>query len=279
MSELGYVEGTNISYDVQTATIDIAAYQRILQGFVQSNVDLILAFPTEAALEAKTATKGTKIPVIFDYTLIEGLDLIDNVRTPGGNITGVRHTGPELALKRFEMIREIAPGATQILIPYLAGYPNVSAQLKALHTVAAGAGVTLVEMPVASVAELEAALKVRAAGAEPAVDAVVMLSEPLAVTPETYVALGASALTRALPIGGSLLSKKGNEALFNLNVDPLSAGRLAAPLADKILRGTPAGTIPVVSPEGFLQVNNGAALHLGLTVPEGWLSQANEIIK
>jgi putative tryptophan/tyrosine transport system substrate-binding protein len=56
-------------------------------------------------------------------------------------------------------------------------------------------------------------------------------------------------------------------------------GELAAPLADKILKGAPAGTTPVVTPEQTLTINNKVAEQLGLTVPEGLLSMANEIIR
>lgn len=279
MTDLGYVEGQNIVYDVQNTNVDIDAYRHVLQGFVANHVDLILAFPTEASLEAKAATAGTTIPVVFNFAMIEGIDLVKSVREPGGNITGVRHTGAELTVKRFEMIREIAPKATRMLVPYLAGYPNVAAQLEALRPVAAAAGVTLVEVPAANPSALEAALQTRAASGEPGVDAIILLSEPLAVTPETYVVLGKFASTHTLPIGGSLLMKEGNTALFNLNVDPIGAGRQAAPLADKILRGAPAGSIPVVSPEGYLQVNYREAQKLRIPVPEGWLIQAKEIIR
>lgn len=279
MSELGYVEGKDIVYDVQATTVDVEAYRDILQRFVANDVDLILAFPTEAAIEAKAAVAGTDIPVIFDFSLIEGLDLVNSVREPGGNITGVRHTGPELALRRFEMIHEIVPQATRILVPYLAGYPSVAFQLEALRQVAGAASVTLEELPVADVAELAAALQARGAGADPGVDGIVLLSEPIAVTPDAYTVMGAFALAHKLPIGGALLSNDGNEALFNLNVEPFSAGQEAAALADKILKGVSAGTIPVISPEAFLQVNYNEAQKLGVKVPEGWLSQADVIIR
>ena len=53
----------------------------------------------------------------------------------------------------------------------------------------------------------------------------------------------------------------------------------AAPLADKILGGIPAGTIPVVSAEPYFQLNFRAAEKLGLKVNEGLLSRAEEIIR
>lgn len=279
MAELGYVEGENVVYDVQRTNIDFEAYRRILQGFVDDDVDLILAFPSEAALEAKAATAGTDIPVIFAFAQIEGIGLINSIREPGGNITGVRLPGPELAVKRFEIMREIAPDAKRILIPYLAGYPIVPPQLEMLRPAATATGVTLIEMPVASPAELEAALNAQVTGSDPGVDAILQMVDPVAVTPETFVVLSKFASEYGLPIGGATMSVDGYESLFGLNADNDDVGRQAAPLADKILKGAPAGTIPVISPQPLLVVNYRAAQNSGVTLPAGLLSQANAVIR
>ncbi|MCX7855721.1 MAG: hypothetical protein N2556_07070, partial [Anaerolineae bacterium] len=118
MTELGYVEGQNILYNVRSADVDIPAYQRILQQFVDEKVDLIFAFPTEAAMEAKAITQGTNIPVVFCFAVVEDTNLVNSIREPGANITGVRYPGPEVMLKRFELMRRIAPQARRILLPY-----------------------------------------------------------------------------------------------------------------------------------------------------------------
>jgi putative ABC transport system substrate-binding protein len=54
---------------------------------------------------------------------------------------------------------------------------------------------------------------------------------------------------------------------------------IAATIADKILKGTPAGAIPVVTPEAHLKFNYKQARKLGLKVPEDLLSMATEIIR
>ncbi|MBN2390198.1 MAG: ABC transporter substrate-binding protein [Anaerolineae bacterium] len=279
MAELGYVEGENIVYDVQATDFDMAVYQSVLKKFVDDKVDLILAFPTEASIEAKTATQGTDIPVIFSFALIEGMGLVDSVREPGGNVTGVRYPGPDIAVKRFEILREIVPDATRIWIPYQKGYPIVEPQLAALYPVAEDAGVTLIEFPAENAAELEVELSARAQQADIGMDAIMFLAEPLTVTPDTFVVIGRFADEQRIPIGGALMVVEGHETIFGVNVVPYDTGKQAAPLADKIFKGTEVGTIPVVSAENFIQINYKATQALGLTVPESVLNQANEIIR
>ncbi len=279
MAEFGYVEGENIVYDVQETEFDMAVYQSILQKFVADRVDLIFVFPTEASLEAKAATQGTDIPVLFDFALIEGMGLVQNVREPGGNITGVRYPGPDIALRRFEIMRELAPEAKRMWIPYQRGYPIVGPQLEVLYPAAQAAGITLIEAPADNAAELEAELQARAQSADLGLDAILFLAEPLAVTPDAFAVMGRFAAEHKIPIGGALMEAGGYGSIFGVNVDIISSGKQAAPLADKILKGTPAGSIPVVSAENFLQISYKVAQELGMGVPEGLLTQADEIIR
>ncbi len=82
-----------------------------------------------------------------------------------------------------------------------------------------------------------------------------------------------------VPIGGSFLYTVEQGAVFGNANDLAKVGKLAAPLADKILKGTPAGTIPVVTPEQDMWINYKRAQELGLNVSEGMLNRANEIIR
>jgi putative ABC transport system substrate-binding protein len=279
MTELGYVEGENIVYDVQKADFDMAEYKRIAQKFADDKVDLILVFPTEATMEAKAATQGTDIPVVFTFALIEGMGIVDSVREPGGNITGVRYPGPDIALRRFEIMRELAPQAKRIWLPYQRGYPIVAPQLEILRPAAAEAGVTLIEFPADNAAEIQAELDARAKSGDIGMDAILFLVEPVSVSPEAVLVMAKFADEHKIPIGGALMEVEGYGVIFGVNVDPVISGELTAPLANKVLKGTPAGTIPVVSAEYSLQINYTVAQKLGVTVPDGLLSQADEVIR
>ena len=279
MTDLGYVEGKNIVYDVQVSNFDPAEEERIVKQFVTDDVDLIFTFATEAAISAKAGTAGTDVPVVFAFAVLEGNQLIENVRQPGGNITGVRFPGPDLSVRRFEILHELAPQAKRVGIIYNANYPANKSQLEALHPAASTVGITLVEIPVNSVADIEADLQARAAATDIGLDAILIITDDLSQTPDGWPLISQFAAEHHLPIAGSAAFEADTGAILSYIPDSFETGGLAAPLADKILKGTPVGSIPVITPESRLRLNYTLAQELGLNVDEGLLSQAVEIIR
>jgi putative ABC transport system substrate-binding protein len=136
-----------------------------------------------------------------------------------------------------------------------------------------------VEAPAADVAEVQANLQLQATSADIGIDAILMIVEPLVVTPDTFTAMAKFATDHKLPMGGALMAVGDYKSAFGVSTDNVSVGKQAALLADKILKGTPAGTISVVSAENFLQINYPAAQAQGLTVPDGLLRQAAQVIR
>jgi putative ABC transport system substrate-binding protein len=279
MTELGYLEGKNIVYDLQITDLDPVAENRILRKFVADRVDAMFVFPSEVALEAKAITQGTGIPVVFSHTNIEGIDLIKSVSEPGGNLTGVRYPGPDLALKRFEILNILVPQAKRIYVPYWTRSPIVPAQLAILRPAAAKMDITLVEMPADSARVLLADIEKRTLANEAGIDAILLISEPLAKTTAVFSKLCEFAGDRGLPIGGAMASTGGYSAVFGLTPDHKVMGRLAAQQVHKVLKGIPVGTIPVVSAEGYFLFNYKAAQQLDLNVPEWLLMRADKIIR
>jgi putative ABC transport system substrate-binding protein len=279
MTELGYVEGKNVIYDLQKTNADPAAEQRILKKFVDDKVDLIFTFPTEPAVEAKTATQGTGIPVVFANAGIEGNNLVDSVRQPGGNITGVRFPASELTVQRMELLHEMVPEARRIYITYDSNYPGISFTVNALRNAAPAMNITLVDVPVTSMEELNSDLQMRANSSDIGMDAILIMPTLLTAGPDGFAVINEFATAHKLAEGGSLNYNADIGAVFSYIPQNADMGKLAAPLADKILKGTPAGTIPVVTPEAYLRINYKLAQELGLNVSEGLLARANEIIR
>ncbi len=279
MANLGYIEGENIIYDIQKTNFEPEKEKQILEKFVEDDVDLIFTFPTEVSLAAKEATQGTDIPVLFASAFTEGNDLIDTIQRPGGNIAGVRYPGTDVAVKRLEILHELIPDAKRVWLPYQKDYPAVPTELDLVRPAAKSFGITLIEFPVTDFAQLQEELKDREDSDNFDFDAVFYIPESLSTTQSVFELIANYTRERKIPIMGTKILTNDYGTVFGVTTNNPDFGKLAAPIADKILRGIPAGTIPVVSPEPYLVINYKAAQELGIAVPEGLLGRADEIIR
>ena len=279
MKALGYREGVNVSYDFHSIhppslTPDALAY------LIGRKADLIFAFPTEAAIAAKEAARQLAgVPVVFAYAGIEGDRLVESVRAPGDNITGVRFPGPEQIGKRLEMLHSIAPEVKRVWIGYDRDYPNSEPALAVLKPLADLMGIVLVEVPVGSIEEIATDFEQRERFGHPGVDAMLLMPDTYVHSPAGWRLIREFAEQHKLPIAGSFLYTVEEGAVFGNANDLSVVGELAAPLVTKIFDGIPAGTIPVVTPEQDLYINCKRASELHLNLPEGLLRQAKEILR
>ena len=279
LSELGYKEGTDIVYELHRTNFDPDAEREVLQRYRDQKVDLIFAFPTEVALQAKQVAWGSGIPVVFANAIVEGADIVENIREPGGNVTGVRFPGPDIAVKRLEILRTILPHATRILVPYQQGYPTIESQLEMLRPVAENVGITFTFVAAQHAEDLNNQLAALSDGGNAPVQAILIIPEPLLVSNEGFAVISAFAARHKIPIGGALSIGDERVSLFGVAIDNAAVGRQAAVLADKIFHGVPAGTIPVVSAETYIQVDVVAARQFGVEIPSGLLKQADAILR
>jgi putative tryptophan/tyrosine transport system substrate-binding protein len=279
MANLGYVEGKNIIYDLQKTNFEPDKEKQILNKFVADKVDLIFGFNTEVALEMKEAVKGTGIPVVFANAFTEGNGLVENLQRPGGNIAGVRYPNTDVAVKRLEILHELVPQAKRIWLPFQKDYPSVAPELDVVRPVAASLNLTLIEFASENLAALQTELKRRSDSGDMGFDAVLLIPESLSTTKAAFEAIASSTRERKIPIGGSRIVTEDYGTFFAVTVDNKEVGVLASRLVDKILKGIPAGTIPVVSPESHIIINYKVAKELGININEGLLDQASEIIR
>jgi putative ABC transport system substrate-binding protein len=279
LETLGFKEGANVDFDFHSIHPPSLATQA-LASLNGRKPDLIFAYPTEAAVAAQEATHQMPgVPVVFAYAGIEGSRLVDSVRAPGGNITGVRFPGPEMIGKRLEILHAIAPHVRRVWIGYDKDYPNSDPALAVLRPLADLMHIDLVEVPLGSIEELAADLAQRQRDAQPGVDAILLMPDTYIHSPEGWRLIKAFAAKTQLPIAGSFLYTVEEGAVFGNANDLFVVGELAAPLVAKIFDGIPAGTIPVVTPEQDLYLNYRRARELGLDVPEGLLRQAKVILR
>ncbi|MFH1195098.1 MAG: ABC transporter substrate-binding protein [bacterium] len=279
MNELGYIEGKNIIYEIKKTNSNRIDKEKILSDFFDNKVDLIFTFPSEVTLAAKSHPKREKIPLIFAHAVTDNTGLINSISEPGNNLTGVRYPGPDLAVKRLETLLELAPDVKKVWVGYLKNYPTVSSQLELIHSAAAKFNITIVEVPSNNAEDVITDLSQRRKSNSVGIDAILMIAEPLTAYPEVLKALFKFASDYKLPLGGAFASESGYFPLFGIGPNNIEVGRQCALLAKKILNGVPAGSIPVISAESYLQINLKMAKELGINISDGILKQASEIIQ
>jgi len=278
MAELGYVEGKNISYDYQASGGDEEKMAQFAQQFVDNKVDLILVTSTGAAKAAQTATAGTDIPVIF--TVIQdpvAIGLVESLRNPGANLTGVTRPPVEYLGKRVEFLKQMAPGVETLWIIYDPDYATAPSSVPAVQAGATSMGVKLVESHAKSPEDVNAELQKRAAMDELDVDAIQLMPDPL--NSNSAEAIINFANQHNIPVVGHALGQAKSGALFSYADSYPDTGKKAASLADQILKGAKPGDLPVEISDLFLNINLKAANSLGITIPEGILGSAQEIIR
>lgn len=110
-------------------------------------------------------------------------------------------------------------------------------------------------------------------------DAILLMPDDLSQTPDGFALIRDFANKHKIPIGGSTSITAEYGAAFSYAPDYINLGNMAATLADKIFKGSPAGTIPVVTADQTLRLNYKVAKKLGLKVSESMMSLASEIIR
>ena len=273
MRDNSYFEDKNIEYNIKNTNFDPETENAILKKWVTEEYDLIVTSPTEVSVAAKDVTWGSNIPVVFAFAFADDNNLIDSIRNPGGNLTGVRYPASDLAVKSLEILLEISPEAKRIWLPYLNRYYSTSEQLSELRKAAALLNVTLVEFPAEDASGIAAELNKLDKQSDLEIDGIMHLADPFAISQDVISAISKFVAKHKLVYHGT-----GGKCAFVLTNDPINVGRQAAFLADKVLKGIPVESIPVVTADPVLTINFGVAKELGLKIPEGLMARADHIV-
>lgn len=271
MAELGYAEGADVTYDIQSAQGDFATAQTIARKFQSDGVDLILAIATPTAQAAAHIIKDIPI-LITAVTDPVTADLVESIARPGTNVTGTSDLTPVKA--QLELLKEILPNATRVGVVYNAGEVNSVVQVDIAREAAAQLGLTLVEATAGNSSEvLQAAQSLQGR-----VDAIYVPTDNTVVSALESVVLVAERAKLPLIAGEADSVAKG--ALATIGIDYYQLGRQTADIAYRVLQGEDPAEISVeYLEEQNVVVNLGAAQRMGVTIPESVLAKAVEVIE
>jgi putative ABC transport system substrate-binding protein len=272
MAERGYIEDENISYI--TYYIDqLEEVEPTAQSLVDANVDLILALGRPHALAAKKVTEGTEASVVFGICGDPvSVGLVDSMEQPGGNITGVSCTvGTASEEKRLELLTEVSPDLNRVFIAYDPNDPGLVAVYNAVIQAASRLDLELVTQEQTSAEEYSELL----ANLPGDIDAYFILNDPVSFTVISDIL--ALSVERRFVVSSPLHNITQSGAFMSYGPDFFLVGKQVSRMADQVLNGADAGTLPVESGELLLAVNLQTAEAIGVEVPEAVLEQADII--
>lgn len=274
LAELGYVEGKNLTVDYRSSDGDTAKLASQARELVAIRPDLLMSMGPLPPMRAFMAEK-TPIPVVFcavDYDPVD-TGIVTSYNRPGGNVTGVFIPQPALAVKRFEIARELLPAARRFLVMDDAFCKD---QFAAVAKAAAQAGIALehVEFTARPYDYAAAFARGRKAGAQ----IYVGLMSPLFFRDRAQIA--STALKHNFPsLGGSnAFAESGFVASYGAPLHKV--GERGADIAARILNGAKAADTPVEQVNDFeFAVNLKTAKSLGIRVPSSILVRAGRVIE
>jgi len=271
LRELGWIEGRTIAIEYRWADGRFERFAEIAAEFVRLKVDVILT-SGPSVFAAKQAT--SVIPIVF-ATVADPLStgLVASLARPGGNVTGLSLTSPELASKRLELLREVVPGLRRLAIMANADYPPAVRELDEVEIAAHPLGIETIALKIRQAVDIAPAFEELKGRAE----ALYVVGESL--TSANHVRINIFALAARLPTM-HLVREMLTGGLVSYGPNFPSLYRRAGDFVDKILRGAKPADIPVEQPTKFdLVINLVTAKALGLEIPPTLLARADEVIE
>ena len=276
LRQLGWKEAQNIRFDYRSAEGDDTRQPALAAELVALPVDLILTWETPATLAAKHAT--ATIPIVMgsigDPVTV---GVVPNLAHPGGNVTGFSSQSFELEEKRFELLRELVPGMTRIVMLGNIGNLYADLAIKRLEPLVEAAGLKFEGVKIDAENGLQSGLDALRR-ARP--DGVLVAAVPAFYTPRVYRPMVDFMAANRLPAiySNRETVEAGGLIAYSTNFDDLL--RQAAGYVDKILKGASPGELPVQQAATFeLLVNLATAKTLGLTIPPVILARADEVVE
>jgi len=274
MRELGYVEGQTVVFDRRFATGRIEQLSAFATQIVAANPDVIFAPVTPAALAARKVTKT--IPIVFAVSA-DPIDagLVTSLREPGGNITGIISMNVELAAKRLELLRQVAPRISRIAV--FSNLDNVPdrQQVNALRDTAAKVAVAIVPIDVRTENDYNIAFE---RPETQSAHAIMILPSPLNIRFRSRIIEFAARHHQPTMDAEDRGPREG--AFMSYGPNWASNFRQAADLVHRILKGAKPADLPVEQPTKIeLVINMKTAKALGLTMPPSLLLRADQVIE
>jgi putative ABC transport system substrate-binding protein len=275
LQDLGYVQGRSIEISYLSADNNGDRFPALINECLALKPAVIAVTTTPAAHLLKKATRTIPIVMVALGDPL-GTGLIDSLSRPSENITGMSLMVPQLAVKRLELLKELVPGVSRVLVLSFLADPIAPIQVKAMEGAARSLGVTLEVHDIRKADDISAAF---AAGSRAHAQGALITEESMFIVHRARVT--ELAARHKLPaVYPFLLPVTDAGGLMAYTVKAPELHRSAAAYVDRILKGAKVSDLPVQQPTQFeLVVNLKTAKALGLTIPPSLLQRADQVIE
>jgi putative tryptophan/tyrosine transport system substrate-binding protein len=274
LKELGLVEGKHFALEIRDTRGDLKAVEEAARSLEREKVNLLYTIATSVTLAGKRATAN--IPIVFnagtDPTVV---GLVKSFAKPGGRLTGVHFLTTDLTGKRLEILRDLLPKLHRVVTFYNPSNPSASESAKEGREAAGYLKVEFVERHVASIEELQSALRVFRAGEA---DAYVEAADAMVSSQAQLIIDMARAKKLPTMFQEQSLIPKGGLASYGVSYHEV--GRLSAKYVQRILMGTRPQDLAVETVRKIdLVFNLRTAQAIGLAISPNMLARADKVIK
>ena len=274
LRERGWVEGTNIRFEYRYGDGRNEILPDLVADLIRQKPDVIVVSVNTDARPTAAATKTIPIVMAAPGDPV-AIGLVASLARPGGNVTGLSQMATDLAAKRLQLLKEVAPAISRIAVLWDPRNPVSSLAWQEMQQPARQLGLALHSVELRDIAELDAALARIVVARD---DALLPLPSPIFVVNEARLA--DFALKHRLPSMFHLPEFARAGGLMSYGPDRAELFRRAAAYVDKILKGANPAELPVEQATKFqLVINLKTAQALGLAVPQPLLARADEIVE
>ena len=272
MRERGWTEGRNLWLDYRFADGRAERLPELAAELVALKPDLIYALGGDVAPSAKRATSTIPIVAVTSNDPVAD-GLIASLARPGGNVTGLTFLLSDLAAKRVEILREIAPKVS--VVGVLWNPEHRDPDFKDSQGAAAKLGMRVVSLEVRRPPDFDAAFQM---ALHERIDALIIVSSRLMSRERARVLEFATRHRLAMATGWGEWAEGGALLTYGPNIGEIV--RRSATHVDRILRGARPADLPFEQPTRFeLVLNLRVAEALGLTPPPALLARADRVIR
>ena len=272
LRDLGYIESQNIVIEYRYAEGKPDRLRSLAGELVAIKPDLIFALGGDVAPSARVATSTIPIVVAVSNDPVQA-GLVASLARPGGNITGVTFVSSDLAAKRLQFLREIAPNLARVAVIW--NPDHVDPEYRETQAAAKTLGIQIQSLEVRSVEDFDAAFQT---ATNARIQVLMPITSRLMLTYRMRIIEFSTQRQLLLASGFGPWAREG--ALLSYGPDTDASTQRAAAYVDKILRGAKPDELPIEQPTKFQLVINGkTAKSLGLDIPPTLLATADQVIE